>query len=136
MAFIDFAKAFDTVNRQKLWSVLRKLGVKGRLLCTIKAMYHNVKVKVNCGNQKYTDYIRCPLGLKQGCLASAVLFTLFIDELYKLLEGSDVRGIQIQPDLVQMFLLMYADDIALISDTVIGLQRELIYCLIFVTPMS
>ena len=56
---------------------------------------------------------------------SPILFALFIDELYTLLCENDIRGIQLFPSIVEVFLLMFADDIALISDTVVGLQRQL-----------
>ena len=52
-----------------------------------------------------------------------ILFAMFIDELYTC--DCDVRGIQLLPNLTEIFLLMFADDIALIADTVVGLQRQL-----------
>ena len=48
---------------------------------------------------------------------------MFIDELYTC--DCDVRGIQLLPNLTEIFLLMFEDDIALIADTVVGLQRQL-----------
>ena len=53
------------------------------------------------------------------------MFSLLINELYTKLSENDIRGIQLFPDIVEIFLLMFADDIALISDTVIGLQMQL-----------
>jgi len=50
---------------------------------------------------------------------------MFIDEFYTLLCDCDVRGIQLLPNLTEIFLLMFADDIASIADTVVGLQRQL-----------
>ena len=50
---------------------------------------------------------------------------LFIDKFAELLQNSGLRGIQLLPDWTEVFLLMYADDIALIYDTIIGLQRQL-----------
>lgn len=40
-------------------------------------------------------------------------------------ENSDIRGVQLFPDLTEIFLLIFADDLALISDTIVGLQRLL-----------
>ena len=54
-----------------------------------------------------------------------MLFSMFINELYTLMSNSNARGIQLFPDTIEIFLLMFADDIALTSDTVIGLQRHL-----------
>ena len=50
---------------------------------------------------------------------------MFIDELYTLLCDCDIRGIQLMPKLTEICLLMFADDIALIADTVVDLQRQL-----------
>ena len=76
-------------------------------------------------NEGISNVFNCPIGLRQGCSLSPVLFALFINELYTLLCNQGVRGIQLFPDLVEIFILMFADDIALISDTIIGLQRQL-----------
>ena len=87
-------------------------------------MYDAVKACVRC-NGTLTDYITCPVGLKQGCLISPILFSFFIDEFAGILQNSGLRGVQLLPDWTEIFLLMYADDIALISDTIAGLQKQL-----------
>jgi len=53
------------------------------------------------------------------------LCSLFIDELITYFNNNGVKGIQIHPDIIQIFALMFADDIALILDTVRGLQMQL-----------
>ena len=70
-----------------------------------------------------TEYFDCPSGLKQGYLASPILFSLFINEFAVLIENRGIRGVQLFPDLTE--ILMFADDLALISNTVVGLQRLL-----------
>ena len=72
-----------------------------------------------------TEYFDCPSGLKQGCTASPILFSLFIDEFSSLVKNSGIRGVQLFPELTEILLLMFADDLALISDTVRGLQKLL-----------
>ena len=68
VAFIDFEKAFDSVNRKLLWPVLLKNGINGKLYRCIKSMYNSVKVRVRCGC-KMTDYIKCTFGGETGgCL--------------------------------------------------------------------
>ena len=124
VGFIDFHKAFDLVKRPLLWKVIRKLGVKGGINETLQNMYKSVKACIRCNNT-LTDNINCPIGLKQGCLVSPILFSLFVDKFAKLLQTSGYRGIQLLPDWTEIFLLTYADDIAYISDTIIGLQRQL-----------
>ena len=63
VAFIDFEKSFDFINRKLLWPVLLKNGINGKLYHCIKSMYNSVKVRVRCGS-KMTDYINCTLGVK------------------------------------------------------------------------
>ena len=58
-------------------------------------------------------------------MASPILFSLFINELADIIENSGVRGVQLFPDLTEILLLMFADDLALISDSVVGLQKLL-----------
>ena len=64
-AFIDFKKAFDLVDRNRLWDVLRKGGVKGRMYRAIKSMYSVVKARVLVAGD-LTEQFMCLRGLKQG----------------------------------------------------------------------
>lgn len=85
VAFLDFKKAFDSVDRQLLYQVLRKNGIKGRLFSAVESVYVTVKscVRTQCCN---TKLFRCPVGLKQGCKLSPILFSLFINELHCFLQ--------------------------------------------------
>ena len=102
----------------------RNAGIKGKLFHALKSMYTSVKQCIRCNNKR-SDYMNCTIGLKQGCLASPILFSFFIDELESVMNNSDLSGIQLHPDITQILLLMFADDLALLSDTVVGLQRQL-----------
>ena len=124
VAFVDLTKAFDLVKRTKLWEVLLKTGVKGKLFKSLQGMYKTVKACVRT-SEGLTEYFDCPSGLKQGCTASPILFSLFIDEFSSLVKNSGIRGVQLFPELTEILLLMFADDLALISDTVRGLQKLL-----------
>ena len=124
VAFVDFQKAFDSVNRNILYDVLQRKYVKGKLFDVIKSIYKSVQGCVKT-HQGFTDTFDCPLGLRQGCSLSPILFSLFIDDLNSMMHDSNVRGVQMFPNLDEIFMLMFADDIALISDTTGGLQKEL-----------
>ena len=67
----------------------------------------------------------CPIGLKQGEVCSPVLFSLFINELARETDQQGMHGIQLIPDLIEIFILLFADDIILMSDSVCGLQNQL-----------
>jgi len=53
------------------------------------------------------------------------LFSVIIDELVYYFEQHSVRGVHFSPDILEIFKLLFADDVALISDTVVGLQNQL-----------
>jgi len=124
VAFVDFQKCFDTIDRTLLWHILKENGIKGNLFRALKSMYTSVKSYVRC-NGALSDPVYSTIGLKQGCLASPILFLFFIDELEKTFHEKGARGIQLHPETIQLFLLMFADDLALIADTVLELQRQL-----------
>ena len=75
VAFVDFRKAFDTVDRSALWKVLEMYGMKGRMLNCLKGMYSSVWYCVRC-NGRCTDSFECKRGLKQGCKVSPIIFFL------------------------------------------------------------
>ena len=124
VAFIDFEKAFDTVNRTILWPILLKSGVQGKLLRCIMSMYACVRAKVRCGG-KMTDYIQCTSGVKQGDVCSPILFSLFINELTAEVVRNGKHGAQFIDDMLELFILLLADDVVLLAETVVGLQSQL-----------
>ena len=77
-------------------------------------MYSSVLSCVRC-NPRNTDYFNCMQGLKQGCLVSPVLFCFLINELASEIVLNGKHGIQLLPREIELFLLMFADDIALLS---------------------
>ena len=64
-------------------------------------------------------------GLKQGCLVSPVLYSFLINELASEIPLKGKHGTQLLPRETELFLLMFADDIALLSSTPVGLQNQL-----------
>ena len=124
MAFIDFRKAFDTICRTKLWTVLPKNGLRGKIAIALQSMYAIVKARVRAGGE-LTDVFLCPRGLKQGEVCSPVLVSLFINELTKDIIESGKHGIQLASDLIELLILLFADDVVLLSDSVFGLQTQL-----------
>ena len=124
VAFIDFEKAFDSVERHTLYRILQSRGIRGNLFKAIESIYTSVKASVRANNT-LTDEFNCPVGLRQGCPLSPMLFCLFINELHEKMKQEGIRGIQLFPDIIEVFILMFADDIALLADTVSGLQKQL-----------
>ena len=80
VAVIDFEKAFDSISRKLPWRILLKNGITSRLYKCVRSMFEDVKARIR-RSAKFTDYINCTPGVKQGDVFSAVLFSLFINEL-------------------------------------------------------
>ena len=99
-------------------------GLSGKFLNALGAIHKFVVSCVRIGG-RLTEFFDCPAGLRQGCILSPMLFPLFINEIASSIEQQDMHGIQLLPRLVEIFLLLFADDIVLISDTPRGLQNQL-----------
>ena len=123
-AFIDFKKAFDMIDRNHLWTVLHKNGIQGKMYKAIKSMYQVVIARVRTNNNVTESFV-CPRGLRQGDNCSPLLFSLFINELANDIAQHGKHGIYLSPDVIQILILLFADDVVLFSSTVVGLQRQL-----------
>ena len=121
--FVDFKKAFDTAPRGLLWQVLETLGIRGPILDCIKSLYSHDSAAVQ-NQEGISDIFDCLMGVKQGCPLSAMLFGLFVDGLEQHL--MDTLGHD-APSLSGLLvpLLLYADDLTIMSTTPAGLQRHI-----------
>ena len=72
-----------------------------------------------------TDFLNCPKGVRHVCVLSPTLFSIFINQLAQNINTSGHHGIQLLPGLMELFILLFADDITLISSTPYGLQHQL-----------
>ena len=124
VAFIDFKKAYDTVNRDILWMVLFRSGVRGKMLRMIRGIYATVQACV-MSKLGLSDFFECFQGLKQGCILSPILFSMLINELANEILEKGKHGVSLGPAEIELFLLLFADDLTLLSSTVIGLQNQL-----------
>ena len=120
-AFIDFSKAYDTVDRNKLFSRLEDLGINGIFLNNLKAMYAKTSYKIKLSNG-FIDPILSNLGLKQGCPLSPILFNIYIDDIKDIFDPS-CDPVRLHDEDIYHFL--YADDLVILSNSVSGLQRSL-----------
>ena len=125
VCFVDFSKCFDSINRDALFKILEQNGIDGKLLEAIKSIYKRVLARVKVDNNIATESFECPIGLKQGCLCSPKLFTIFMNELSKEMNKHGKHGIQLTPGMQIIFHLLWADDVILASDTIVGLQNQI-----------
>ena len=120
-AFIDFKKAYDSVNRDLMWGKLESLGLNGPMLTALKSLYHSVSSCVRI-NQCFTDWFGVSSGLRQGCSISPILFNLFINDLAFKIKALG-KGIKVGDDMVS--ILLYADDVVLLASCATDLQAML-----------
>ena len=79
-AFIDLKKAYDTIDQAKIWTHLQSMGLGGRLITLMEAAYKDVKCEVRVGGAM-SEAFEVRAGLRQGCVLSPILFSLYIDEI-------------------------------------------------------
>ena len=73
--FIDYAKAFDCVDHNKLWKILKKMGIPDHLICPLRNLYAVLEATVRTGHGT-TDWFQIGTGVRQGCILSPCLFNL------------------------------------------------------------
>ena len=74
--FIDYAKAFDCVDHNKLWKILREMGLPDHLTCLLRNLYAGQAATVRTGHGT-TDRFQIGKGVRQGCILSLCLFNLY-----------------------------------------------------------
>ena len=89
--FIDLEKAYDRVNRETLWQVLRMYDADGKILTGNKSMYVNSLASVSAkggGNM----YFRIENGVREGCIMSHRLFNVCLEALLKEVKREKLGG--------------------------------------------
>jgi hypothetical protein len=132
-AFVDLKAAFDTIWREGLWGKLILNNINGSFLNVIKNMYEKAKSCIFVNGVK-TDYFPCNVGVRQGENLSALLFSLYLNDLSDFINSSNIAsGIKCNKhefeteaiNFVKLFILLYADDTVLMAETAEDLQNLL-----------
>jgi len=76
--FIDYAKAFDCVDHNKLWKILEEMGIPDHLTCLLRNLYSGQEATVRTGHGA-TDWFQIGKGVRQGCILSPCLFNLYAE---------------------------------------------------------
>ena len=76
--FIDYAKAFDCVNHNKLWKILKEMGIPDHLTCLFRNLYAGQEATVRIGNGTI-DWFHIGKGVRQGYILSTCLFNLYAE---------------------------------------------------------
>ena len=80
--FIDYAKAFDCVDHNKLWKILKEMGIQDHLTCLLRNLYAGQEATVRTGHGT-TDWFQIEKGVRQGCILSPCLFNLHTEYMMR-----------------------------------------------------
>ena len=80
--FIDYAKAFDCVDHNKLWKILKEMGIPDHLTCLLQNLYAVQEATVRTGHGT-TDWFQIGKGVCQGCILSPCLFNLYAEYIMR-----------------------------------------------------
>ena len=112
---IDYAKAFDCVDHNKLWKILKEMGIPDHLTCLLRNLYAGQEATVRTGHGT-ADRFQIGKGVCQGCIFSPCLFNLHAEYimrnagLEKAQAGIKIAGRNINN-------LRYADDTTLMAES-------------------
>ena len=80
--FTDYAKAFDSVDHNKLWKILQEMGIPDHLTCLLRNLYAGQEATVRTGHEP-TDWFQIGKGVRQGCMLSPCLFNLYAEYIMR-----------------------------------------------------
>ena len=113
--FIDYTKAFDCVDHNKLWEILKEMAIPDHLTCLLRNLYAGQEATVRT-ELATRDWFQIRKGLHQGCILSPCLFSLNAEYMMQISELEDSQaGIKIVRKNINN--LRYADDTTLMAES-------------------
>ena len=121
-SFIDYAKAFDCVDHNKLWKILQKMGIPDHLACLLRNLYAGQEATVRTGHGTM-DWFQIGKGVHQGSILSSCSFNLYADYIMQNAGLDEAQaGIKIVRRNINNF--RYADDTALMAESEEELKKD------------
>ena len=80
--FINYAKDFDCVDRNKLWEILKEMGIPDHITCLLRNLYASQEATVRTGHRT-TDCFQIGKGVSHGCILSPCLFKLYVEYIMR-----------------------------------------------------
>ena len=112
--FIDYAKAFDYVDHNQLWKILREMGIPEHLTCLLRNLYAGQEATVRTGHGT-TDWFQIGKGVCQGCILLPCLFNFYAENIMRNVRLEEAQaGIKIAGRNINK--LRYADDTTLMAE--------------------
>ena len=113
--FIDYAKTFDCVDHNKLWKILKEMGIPDHLTCLLRNLYAGQEATVRTGHVT-TDGFQTGKGICQGCVLSPCLFNLYAEYIMRNSGLDEAQaGIKIAGGNINN--LRYGDDTTLMAES-------------------
>ena len=113
--FIDYANAFDCVDHNKLWKILKEMAIPDPLTCLLRNLYAGQEATVRTGHGT-TDWFQIGKGVCQGCILSPCLFKLYAENIMRNAGLEEAQaGIKIARRIINS--LRYADDTTLMAES-------------------
>ena len=111
--FIDYTKAFDCVDHNKLWKILNEMGILDHLTCLLRNLYADQEATVRTGHRT-RDWFQIGKGVCQGCILSPCLFNSYAEYIMRNTRLDEAQaGIKIAGRNINN--LRYADDTTLMA---------------------
>ena len=115
LCFIDYAKAFDCMDHNKLWKILKEMAIPDHLTCLLRNMYAGQEATVRTGHGT-SDWFQIGKGVCQGCILSLCLFNLYAEYIMRN-AGLDEAQAGIKISRRNINNLRYADDTTLMAES-------------------
>ena len=112
--FIDYAKAFDCVDHNKLWKILKQMGIPDHLTCLLRNLYAGQEATVRTGHG--TTGFQIKKGVRQGCILSPCLFNFYAEYIMRN-AGLDEAQAGIKIARRNINNLRYADNTIFIAES-------------------
>ena len=112
--FIDYTKAFDCVDHNKLWKIFKEMGIPDHLTCLLRNLYAGQETTVRTGHGT-NDWFQIRKGVHQGCILSLCLFNLYAEYIMRNARLDEAQaGIKIARRNINN--LRYGDDTTLMAE--------------------
>ena len=121
--FIDYTKAFDCMDHNKLWKIIKEMGIPDHLTCLLRNLYSGQEEKVRTVHGT-TDRFQTGKGVQEGCILSPCLFNLYAEYI---MQNARLDEAQARIKIARRNInnLRYGDDTTLMAESEEELKRLL-----------
>ena len=122
--FLDYPKAFDCVDHNKLWKSLKEMGIPDHLTCLLRNLYAGQEATVRTGHGP-TDWFQIGKGVPQGCILSPCLFNFYAQYIMR---NAGLNEAQARMKIARrnIYHLRYADNTTLVAESEAELEELLL----------